>query len=150
MYGVDINPFAVAIARFRLLVAALHAAGIPASKRRSDTRRTWPPGQSVVGSQSAVTSGRSVGGPVIRADSTENADALKEILQREHDVVVGNPPYITVKDAALNTTYRQLYQTPHRKYALTVPFMELFFRLAYSSAVNDQRGGSARSRRTRS
>ena len=36
--GVDINPFAVAIARFRLLVAAL----APAASRRSPTRRTFP------------------------------------------------------------------------------------------------------------
>ena len=52
-------------------------------------------------------------------------------MHRHHDVVVGNPPYITPKDAALSTTYRQLYRTPHRQYALTVPFMELFFHLAH-------------------
>ena len=45
-------------------------------------------------------------------------------------MVVGNPPYITVKDPALSTAYRAAYKTCHRQYALTVPFMELFFRLA--------------------
>ena len=70
---------------------------------------------------------------------------MTSILQREHDVVVGNPPYITVKDAALNATYRQLYSTPHRQYALTVPFMELFFRLAHPAQVkSDPRVGWAR------
>src|SRR5699024_4501000 len=63
--------------------------------------------------------------------ATENARLLKRILQeRRYDAVVGNPPYITVKDKALNQTYRQLYTTCHRQYALTVPFMELFFDLA--------------------
>lgn len=70
----------------------------------------------------------------IRADSTENTSALRS-RYRHHDAVVGNPPFITPKDAALNSTYRQLYRTPHLKYALTVPFMELFFRLAYSSGA---------------
>lgn len=66
----------------------------------------------------------------MRADATENT-ALKEILQRHHDVVVGNPPYISVKDAALRHTYRRMYNAIHGKYTLSVPFMELFFRLAY-------------------
>ena len=39
-----------------------------------------------------------------------------------------------MKDAALNATYRKLYSTTHRQYALTVPFMELLFRLARGSA----------------
>ncbi|BBU22940.1 BREX-2 system adenine-specific DNA-methyltransferase PglX [Mycobacterium xenopi] len=134
VYGVDINPFAVAIARFRLLVAALHAAGDTSIEEKIRYTPHLAAGDSLLwGANQQLLPEDLLAGPVIRADSTENADALKEILQREHDVVVGNPPYITVKDAALNTTYRQLYQTPHRKYALTVPFMELFFRLAYSS-----------------
>src|SRR5699024_8201977 len=41
-----------------------------------------------------------------------------------------NPPYILVKDKALNKLYRSLYESPHRKYQLTVPFMERFFALA--------------------
>lgn len=134
VYGVDINPFAVAIARFRLLVAALHAAGDTSIEEQIRYTPHLAAGDSLLwGANQQLLPEDLLAGPVIRADSTENADALKEILQREHDVVAGNPPYITVKDAALNATYRQLYQTPHRKYALTVPFMELFFRLAHQS-----------------
>lgn len=44
--------------------------------------------------------------------------------------MVGNPPYITVKDAALNQAYRQRYSTCHMKYSLVVPFTERFFELA--------------------
>ena len=44
--------------------------------------------------------------------------------------MVGNPPYITVKDRAVNRLYRQRYSTCHRQYSLAVPFTERFFDLA--------------------
>jgi hypothetical protein len=44
--------------------------------------------------------------------------------------VVGNPPYIVVKDAALNAAYRQRYASCHRQYSLGCPFTERFFELA--------------------
>ncbi|MGW0157817.1 BREX-2 system adenine-specific DNA-methyltransferase PglX [Mycobacterium sp. NPDC003323] len=135
IYGVDINPFAVAIARFRLLVAALQAAGDTSLEQRIAYTPHLAAGDSLLwgANQQLLPDDLLASGPSVRADTTEDADALTEILQREHDVVVGNPPYITVKDAALNSTYRQLYTTPHRQYALTVPFMELLFRLARPS-----------------
>ncbi len=135
VYGVDINPFAVAIARFRLLVAALHAAGDTSIEQKIAYVPHLAAGDSLLwGANQQVLPDNLLAASVgVRADATENADALNDILQREHDVVVGNPPYITVKDAAQNAMYRRLYSTPHMKYALTVPFMELFFRLARSS-----------------
>ena len=36
------------------------------------------------------------------------------------DAVVGNPPYITVKDKALNKAYRDRYATCHRQYRSTI------------------------------
>lgn len=141
IYGVDINPFAVAIARFRLLVAALHAAGDSSIEQNIGYTPRLAAGDSLLwGANQQLLPEDLLAGPAIRADATEDADALRSILQREHDVVVGNPPYITPKDAALNATYRQLYTTTHRQYALTVPFMELFFRLAYGSAGSPPAG----------
>ncbi|VCT90271.1 hypothetical protein MHAS_01975 [Mycolicibacterium hassiacum DSM 44199] len=132
IYGVDINPFAVAIARFRLLVAALHAAGDTSIEQNIGYTPHLAAGDSLLwGADQQLLPEDLLAGPVIHADTTEDAEALKAILQREHDVVVGNPPYITVKDAALNATYRKLYPTIHRQVTLTVPFMELFFKLAY-------------------
>src|SRR5699024_9917732 len=67
--------------------------------------------------------------------TTEDQKALKEILQPgQYDVVVGNPPYITVKDQTLNARYRELYNSCKGKYALTIPFMERFFDLARPSS----------------
>lgn len=134
VYGVDINSSAVAIARFRLLVAAIHAAGDKTIELDVDYQPHLSAGDSLLwGSRKQVLDDGMLS-LANQADVTENPAALRAILRREHDVVVGNPPYITVKDAALNATYRRLYDTPHRKYALTVPFMELFFSLAYGSA----------------
>jgi len=135
VYGVDINPFAVAIARFRLLVAALHAAGDTTIEEKIAYRPHLASGDSLLwgAKQYALEDSMLTIGQSVKADATENTKALKEILHRQHDVVVGNPPYIAPKDAAQNTTYRQLYSTPHMKYALTVPFMELFFELAHSA-----------------
>ncbi|NTY62302.1 BREX-2 system adenine-specific DNA-methyltransferase PglX [Mycolicibacterium sphagni] len=135
IYGVDINPFAVAIARFRLLVAALRATGDTSVEQRIAYNPHLAAGDSLLwgANQQLLPDDLLASEPSVRADTTEDADALTEILQREHDVVVGNPPYISVKDSALRDLYRNLYTSPHGKYQLSVPFMELFFSLARRS-----------------
>ena len=65
---------------------------------------------------------------------TEDAEALRAILGRRYHVVVGNPPYVTPKDKALNQGYRQRFGSCYRQYSLAVPFTERFFDLARSSA----------------
>ena len=64
--------------------------------------------------------------------ATEDGPLLLTILEEgRYDVVVGNPPYITVKDKALNQIYRSKYANVCKgTYALTVPFMAQFFALA--------------------
>ena len=135
--GVDINPFAVAIARFRLMVAALKACGLSSLGACTEVRRCgWRPATRCwSGAPSPATRAICValaeGGPVF-AYVTEDADLLGGVpgVGPVHGVV-GNPPYITVKDKALNELYRELYPTVcHRQYALTVPFAKRFFDLA--------------------
>ncbi|UQB70653.1 BREX-2 system adenine-specific DNA-methyltransferase PglX [Rhodococcus ruber] len=132
VFGVDINPFAVAIARFRLMVAALDASGDKSIEKLIDIELNLAAGDSLLWGSDKEALGDdllSIGQEEF-ALSTEDTDTLKRILRREHDVVVGNPPYISIKDAALRDLYRRHYDTCHGKYVLTVPFMELFFRLA--------------------
>lgn len=94
VYGVDINPFAVAIARFRLLVAALHAAGDTSIEENIDYRPHLAAGDSLLwGAPQQVFDGMLTVGTKVHADATEDAAALGEILHRHHDVVVGNPPF---------------------------------------------------------
>ncbi len=138
VHGVDINPFAVAIARFRLLVAAMAASG---ERTLSEAARyEWPihlaVGDSLIKArQLELTLGGDGDGmddPLSSfAYATEDVHEHYEILQPgRYHAVVGNPPYITVKDKTLNALYRDLYEACAGKYALSVPFAQRFFELA--------------------
>jgi hypothetical protein len=134
IHGVDLNPFAVAIARFRLTVAALKASGLTSLEAAPAFRFHLAVGDSLIhGPDPDVLPGmtdRSAFMPFTYA--TEDGPLLLTMLEEgRYDVVVGNPPYITVKDKALNQIYRSKYPNVCKgKYALTVPFMALFFGLA--------------------
>ena len=60
----------------------------------------------------------------------EDEQKLRKILDHRYAAVVANPPYITPKDPAANQAYRERFSSCHRKYQLTVPFMEILFDLA--------------------
>ncbi|KAA0098914.1 BREX-2 system adenine-specific DNA-methyltransferase PglX [Mycolicibacterium sp. P1-18] len=132
--GVDINPFAVAIARFRLALAGLIATGerslvgVPAMGYRLAI------GDSLLGVRGGLDQKFDFDeGEAELAFSydTEDLNEYFGILQPgQYHVVVGNPPYITPKDKALNALYRLAYVSASGKYALSAPFMELLFRLA--------------------
>ena len=140
IHGVDINPTATAITKFRLMVMALKAC---------EVARLDDPGAPVLGLNIAtgdtlLYGGGKLGGGrqmtlnVVEGDPLashlydwEDIDHFPNILDYgRYHVVVGNPPYITVKDRALNEAYRRRYKTCSGAYALSIPFAELFFRLA--------------------
>ncbi|MFD6754795.1 BREX-2 system adenine-specific DNA-methyltransferase PglX [Micromonospora gifhornensis] len=145
--GVDINPFAVAIARFRLLVAAMKECGLMSLERTP----AWP--VRVATGDSLLHWGRKSRhqGDLIEyaeggsgfAYATEDADVLADYLEEgQYTVVVGNPPYITVADSARNKLYRDIYpDVCHRQYALTVPFAKRFFDLAKRSDEHGEGAG---------
>lgn len=140
--GVDINPFAVAIARFRLLVAALRAGG---DTRLADAP-TYPINVAVGDSLlHGVTTGRldvdDFASASAHGYATEDLALAKALLSREWAAVVGNPPYIVVRDPALNALYRLRYETCHRQYSLGVPFTERFWQLAKRSPSDTSRAG---------
>ena len=138
VYGVDVNPYAVAIARFRLLRGG--AAGERASPgcgRRRAFASTWRQaivcctGGALMNSTSRVR--QWISGVLKGCEHVyrvEDLETLNRILGQQYHVVVGNPPYITVKDQGLNQAYRKRYTTCHRQYSLAVPFTERFFDLA--------------------
>jgi hypothetical protein len=77
----------------------------------------------------------------------EDQQAINEVLGQQYHAVVGNPPYITVKDKALNQAYRERYSTCHRQYSLSVPFLERFFDLAVAvGSTKDTKGAVVESR----
>ncbi|MFE3545561.1 BREX-2 system adenine-specific DNA-methyltransferase PglX [Nocardia sp. NPDC059177] len=135
VHGVDINPFAIAIARFRLLVAAMAAANIRTLNEAA--RYDWPIklaiGDSLIKArQLELTFDGEQNDPLAEHSyATEDLHDHPGILAPgTYHVVVGNPPYITVKDRNLNEIYRSLYKACSGIYALSVPFAQRFFELA--------------------
>jgi hypothetical protein len=139
VHGVDVNPFAVAIARFRLLVAAMAASGVRTLGEAS--KYEWPVhlavGDSLIKrrfTQGELFEGAGAGAVDELAEfkyATEDVGDYPDILRPgRYHVVVGNPPYITVKDKKLNELYRELYPACAGTYALSVPFAQRFFELA--------------------
>ncbi|MFI8978035.1 BREX-2 system adenine-specific DNA-methyltransferase PglX, partial [Nocardia asteroides] len=146
VHGVDLNPFAIAIARFRLLVAAMAASNVRTLIEA--TRYDWPiklaVGDSLIKARQLELSldGES-GDPLAEFSyATEDVDNYPGILDSgRYHVVVGNPPYITVKDKNLNELYRALYKACSGKYALSVPFAQRFFELAKLGDTDGTRYG---------
>lgn len=131
VYGVDLNPFAVAIARFRLLVAALQASGIRTLREAPGWTFNVTTGDSLLhGRRFDLLGADDLAQRYPHAYVAEDIDAINRILGQRYHAVVGNPPYITASDSALNALYRERYETCHRKFSLGVPFTERFFQLA--------------------
>ena len=137
--GVDLNPFAVAISRFRLLVAALKVSGVHRLTEAPDFRLSVAIGDSLLhGKRFGMTATDGMfegaehyeGTQLAHAYASEDLEEVNRILGRQYHAVVGNPPYIVVRDSALNAAYRKRYASCHRQYSLGCPFTERFFELA--------------------
>ncbi|MEU1594620.1 BREX-2 system adenine-specific DNA-methyltransferase PglX [Streptomyces sp. NPDC005708] len=149
VHGADKNPFAVSIARFRLLVATLQEC-------RVDRLSAAPSMPIRIAVADSLLHGREAGretDPTL--DDVERREAftyrtedvsryVKEVdlLGRgSYHVVVANPPYITVKDKAENENYRKIYWACSGKYALSVPFAQRIFELAVRASGDHRNGG---------
>jgi hypothetical protein len=134
IWGVDLNPFAAATARFRLLVVALRSSQIIRLLDAPDFTIHIAVGDSLLwGAREQHLPGLEGAGPAVESMylyATEDADELRATFGRTYSAVVGNPPYIVPKDSAANAAYRKAYGSCHRQYSLGVPFTELFFNLA--------------------
>jgi hypothetical protein len=160
VHGVDINPFAVAIARFRLLLVAMRACGIKRLADAPDFRLNIECGDSLlhvplIGGQTELFDKHDEGeeqpkpGRAKKAKpgdeecehayASENLAALKAILRHgQYHAVMANPPYITPRDSGLRDRYRQRFGTCHMKYSLAVPFMEHIYRLGTRGGLTGQ------------
>jgi hypothetical protein len=150
VYGADINPYAVAIARFRLTLAFLEKAGyariadapaLPLHLVVADSL-LHAPSQAHLGDVPGQLKEAWAGSEF----ALEDEEAAKDVLLRRYAAVVGNPPYITVKDAALRERYREMYpRSAAGKYSLGAPFTERFFLLARPAGVGRDHPDEARS-----
>ncbi|TQN32229.1 hypothetical protein FHX37_2179 [Haloactinospora alba] len=146
VHGVDVNPFAVGIARFRLLVAAMAAANVRTFAEAGNYE--WPihlaVGDSLIKARQlefGIQEANEQGELELVTDqkdelaefsyATEDVHEHKGILEPgRYHVVVGNPPYIQVADKSLRKLYRELYSSCSGLYVLAVPFAQRFFELA--------------------
>lgn len=145
VYGVDLNPFATAIARFRLLVAAMQASDIRMLREAPAWTFNLTTGDSLLhggrfGEQDIIREADALGERYVHAYAAEDLGEINRILGQQYHAVVGNPPYITVKDAALSVLYRDRYESCHRQYSLGVPFTERFIQLALPETHQQQAG----------
>jgi hypothetical protein len=138
VYGADINPYAVSIARFRLTLAFLERSGyarladapaLPVHLVVGDSL-LHAPLQAHLGDVAATSKEAWAGSEFALQDEA----AAKDVLLRRYAAVIGNPPYITVKDPVLRQRYREMYpRSAAREYSLGAPFTERFFLLARAS-----------------
>jgi len=147
IHGVDINPFAVAIARFRLLLVAMRACGVakladaPAFELNIECGDSLLHTPLIGGVQELFDKGSKgdVDAECDHAYASEDLAAVKAILKHgQYHAVVANPPYITPKDPGLRDRYRKRFATCHMKYSLSVPFMEHIFKLGAPGAFTGQ------------
>ncbi|MFC4035539.1 BREX-2 system adenine-specific DNA-methyltransferase PglX [Streptomyces polygonati] len=152
VHGCDKNPFAASIARFRLLVAAMRAAGartlagapsFPINVAVGDSllHGRWGAGsQTDLGMLFAEENGEGEAFRYATEDVEDYVERVDLLGPGSYHVVVGNPPYITVKDKQENENYR-VYDACAGKYALSVPFAQRLFMLALKGAGGSAGGG---------
>lgn len=119
VFGVDLDPVCVAIARMRLLFEAW--AVVPG---RPNLRLNVFVGDSLLLHRPRPDDPTEFGfDPHFR-------QAMRVLEPGQYAAVVANPPYITCKDARRSAAYRERYESCHGKYSLGLPFTEMCFALA--------------------
>ena len=148
IHGVDINPFAVAIARFRLLLVAMKACDI---KRLADAPAfhiNLACGDSLLHGENRTSTGQKLWDYAEGATDEElyshaypgeDLQTVRTLLRPgSYHCVVANPPYIVPKDRKLNDWYRKRFTACHMQYSLSVPFMQQIYQLAVRGGFTGQ------------
>jgi len=139
VHGVDVNPYAIAIARFRLLLVALKECGISRLSDAPGFEIHLACGDSLLHGSPGGEQQTMGWAPTDHVYQPEDRAALERLLRpKTYHAVVANPPYITPKDSALNAAYRERYATCYRLYSLAVPFLERIVSLAVDGGCTGQ------------
>lgn len=148
IHGVDINPFAVAIAKFRLLLVSMQACDI---HRMADAPAFYinvACGDSLLHGENRTSSGQQLWDYAEGATDEElyshaypgeDLQKVRALLKpTSYHCVVANPPYIVPKDRRIGEWYRTRFSACHMKYSLAVPFMQQIFQLAVRDGYTGQ------------
>ena len=144
LYGADINAYACALARFRLMLAACDFACTTDLEAFRDQRFNIVCCDSLIPYEDPdlVRIQTKFGQGQAEAEEEEqqrfgSPDTIavaRNLFRKEYDVVVGNPPYISVKDDQKRDYYRKHYDAAYGKYGLVAPFTERFLEIASEKA----------------
>ena len=148
IHGVDINPFAVAIAKFRLLLVAMKVCDIRRLVDAPAFHINVACGDSLLHGENRTSSGQKLWDYAEGATDEElyshaypgeDLQTVRALLKPgTYHCVVANPPYIVPKDKKLNDWYRRRFSACHRQYSLAVPFMQQIYQLAQASGFTGQ------------
>lgn len=134
IYGVDVNPYAVAIAKFRLVLMYLECAEIAKLNQSPRIETNLIVADSLLhgGGQRHIAEGVAHDKAAWGGQYFELRDEVqaRRLFAQHYHAVVGNPPYVTCKDAALKALYRERYESASERFTLSTPFTERFFQLA--------------------
>jgi hypothetical protein len=143
--GIDLNDYACALARARLLMTAAELAGVTslADPVRFQPRVYWADGLEQVekgmdlrGQQLDLLDPARDEEPRASLTRPEVRSALRDVLEPRFHAVVANPPYIVESDPARKAYHREKvgrrrrYVSAYRQYSLASPFTERCFQLA--------------------
>ena len=146
--GVDLNDYACALARARLIMTASELAGVTslAEAARFHPHVYWADGLEQVERDELKPSlqfslfEKVEEKPRATLTRSDVRAALRKVFATKFHAVVANPPYITEKDAARKDYHReklnrkQRYASAYREYSLGSPFTERCFQLAEKDA----------------
>jgi hypothetical protein len=148
IHGVDINPFAVAIARFRLLLVAMKSCEIWRLADAPAFHVDVSCGDSLLHGENRTSTGQKLWEFAEGATDQElyshaypgeDLQTVRTMLRpNSYHCVVANPPYIVPKDRKLNDWYRRRFSACHMKYSLAVPFMQQIYQLAVRGGYTGQ------------
>jgi hypothetical protein len=146
VWGCDINPHAVDIARFRLLLELMAYTGETSLEALGDVSERlhlqvldslvpWERGGAKDEQGDLFEAKDRLSKYATPAERAANAT----FLEGGFHVVVGNPPYITPKDVRKRDDYRAFWpDSAAGKYAMSAPFAERFFDLGVPGAFVGQ------------
>ncbi len=148
--GIDLNDYACALARARMVMTAAELAGVKslAEAAQFHPHVYWADGLEQVErdderpAEQLELLGGGAGGKAKEAPPKAVLTrpsvrlVLRPILKKKFQVVVGNPPYITERDPARKEYHREKvgkkrrYVSAYREYSLAAPFIERCLQLA--------------------
>ncbi|MDC0721696.1 BREX-2 system adenine-specific DNA-methyltransferase PglX [Nannocystis bainbridge] len=144
--GMDLNDYACALARARLVMTAAELAGVTAlaDAAKFHPHVYWADGLEQVERDESkpseqfglFESAKSAEKPRPTFTRADVRAALRPVLTAKFHAVVANPPYITERDPASKAYHRekigkaQRYVSAYREYSLGSPFTERSFQLA--------------------